>query len=90
MTDRVSRQSNSVSPSLSRRGFMLNSAAIAAGLGTSSLILPRSAMAAGLKTVDGLGMLMHQGVPAFEAFFGVRPKVTPALRETLVKVLGGR
>ena len=26
---------------------------------------------AGLRTIDGLGMLMHQAVPAFEAFFGV-------------------
>ncbi len=41
----------------------------------------------GLRTVDGLGMLMHQGVPAFEAFFGVSPKVTPALRQHLEEAL---
>lgn len=35
---------------------------------------------AGLRTVDGLGMLLHQAVPAFERLFGVRPEVTPALR----------
>ena len=29
--------------------------------------LLKNARTAGLKTVDGLGMLMHQGVPAFEA-----------------------
>jgi NitT/TauT family transport system substrate-binding protein len=51
MIDHVSRQSRSVGPSLSRRGFMLSSAAIAAGLGTSSLIVSRSAAATGLKTV---------------------------------------
>jgi shikimate dehydrogenase len=34
-------------------------------------------------------MLMHQAVPSFEAFFGVRPAVTPGLRAALVKVLGG-
>lgn len=34
----------------------------------------------GLLAVDGLGMLLHQAVPAFEAWFGCRPKVTPALR----------
>jgi shikimate dehydrogenase len=34
----------------------------------------------GLKTVDGLGMLLHQAVPGFEAWFGVRPEVTPELR----------
>ncbi len=45
------------------------------------------ARAQGLKTVDGLGMLMHQAVPAFEAFFGVAPKVTPGLRRTLEEAL---
>ena len=44
----------------------------------------------GHKTIDGLGMLMHQAAPSFEAFFGVKPKVTPALREALVKVLRAR
>jgi shikimate dehydrogenase len=43
----------------------------------------------GLRTVDGLGMLMHQAVPAFEAFFGVTPKVTPALRRHLEDALRG-
>jgi shikimate dehydrogenase len=40
----------------------------------------KSARLAGLKTVDGLGMLLHQAVPGFERWFGVRPKVTPELR----------
>jgi len=35
----------------------------------------------GLATVDGLGMLLHQAVPGFETWFGVRPEVTPALYE---------
>lgn len=35
-------------------------------------------------TVNGLGMLLHQARPAFAAWFGVRPDVTPAL---LAKVL---
>lgn len=34
----------------------------------------------GLRTVDGLGMLLHQAIPGFAAWFGVRPEVTPALR----------
>jgi shikimate dehydrogenase len=34
----------------------------------------------GLATVDGLGMLLHQAVPGFERWFGVRPAVTPELR----------
>ena len=34
----------------------------------------------GLATVDGLGMLLHQAVPGFEKWFGVRPEVTRELR----------
>lgn len=34
----------------------------------------------GLRTVGGLGMLLHQAVPGFERWFGVRPSVTPELR----------
>ncbi|HEX3753892.1 MAG TPA: shikimate dehydrogenase [Rhizomicrobium sp.] len=48
------------------------------------------AAARGHKTIDGLGMLMHQAVPSFEAFFGVRPKVTQKLRAALVEALGER
>jgi len=45
------------------------------------------ARVAGFKTIDGLGMLMHQAVPAFAAFYGETPKVTPALRADLKKAL---
>lgn len=38
----------------------------------------------GLRTVDGLGMLLHQAVPGFEKWFGVRPQVTDKLRAVLV------
>lgn len=37
--------------------------------------LLEAADAAGCITVDGLGMLLHQGVPGFERWFGVRPEV---------------
>jgi shikimate dehydrogenase len=43
-----------------------------------------AAAARGLKTVDGLGMLLHQAVPGFERWFGIRPRVTSELREMLV------
>ncbi len=46
------------------------------------------ARARGLATVDGLGMLLHQAVPGFARWFGVRPEVTPALRSTIVADLG--
>jgi shikimate dehydrogenase len=49
--------------------------------------LLRDARARGHPTVDGLGMLMHQAVPAFAAFYGVTPHVTPALRTELEKAL---
>jgi shikimate dehydrogenase len=45
------------------------------------------AKAAGLKTVDGLGMLLHQAVPGFEAWFGVRPEVTAELRRLVEATL---
>jgi shikimate dehydrogenase len=35
----------------------------------------------GLRTADGLGMLLHQAVRGFELWFGVRPEVTPDLRK---------
>jgi len=38
----------------------------------------------GLATVDGLGMLLHQAVPGFEKWFGVRPHVTPELRRLII------
>lgn len=48
-----------------------------------------AARARGLKSVDGLGMLLHQAVPGFERWFGVRPEVTPELRAHVVASLGG-
>lgn len=41
--------------------------------------LLRAAKARGNATVNGLGMLLNQARPAFEAWFGVRPQITPAL-----------
>ncbi len=39
-----------------------------------------AAQARGLKTADGLGMLLYQAVRGFELWFGRRPQVTPELR----------
>ena len=47
-----------------------------------------AARARGLPTVDGLGMLLHQAVPGFERWFGVRPSVTPELRRLILADLG--
>jgi shikimate dehydrogenase len=44
----------------------------------------------GLKTVDGLGMLLHQAAPGFERWFGRRPKVTAELRALIIADLGAK
>jgi shikimate dehydrogenase len=45
---------------------------------------------AGLDTVDGFGMLMYQGVPGFEGWFGVKPEVDGSLRRSLLEAIGER
>lgn len=49
-----------------------------------------SAAARGLQTIDGLWLLIHQAVPTFEAMFGLRPQISPALRMTLENILHGK
>ena len=45
------------------------------------------ARARGNRAVDGLGMLLHQARPAFEAWFGIDPVVTPELRALIEATL---
>ncbi len=45
--------------------------------------LIQAAKARGLRTVDGLGMLLHQAVDGFRHWFGRTPEVTPELRQLL-------
>ncbi len=45
----------------------------------------QDAEAAGCETVDGLGMLLHQGVPGFERWFGKRPEVDDELRQVMLR-----
>lgn len=42
-----------------------------------------AARARGLQAVDGLGMLLHQARPGFEAWFGTAPVVDDALRQVV-------
>src|SRR3954468_1171388 len=49
--------------------------------------LVKQARQRGLTAANGLGMLMHQAIPAFEAFFGVKPQVSAALRAHLEAAL---
>jgi shikimate dehydrogenase len=50
--------------------------------------LLQAARARGNRTVDGLGMLLHQARPGFAAWFGAEPEVTPALRAAVLQTLG--
>lgn len=38
----------------------------------------------GCRTVDGLGMLLHQAAPGFERWFGMKPEVDEALRQVVI------
>jgi len=46
-----------------------------------------AARARGNRTVTGLGMLLHQGIPAWQAWFGITPKVTAELRALIEATL---
>jgi shikimate dehydrogenase len=50
----------------------------------------RQAQAQGLSTVDGLGMLLHQAVPGFEKWFGLRPTADADLRMIVETAMGVR
>ncbi len=39
----------------------------------------------GCVTVDGLGMLLHQAVPGFERWFGIRPEVNSDTRAAVLR-----
>ncbi|GGE07005.1 shikimate dehydrogenase (NADP(+)) [Aureimonas endophytica] len=49
-----------------------------------------AARARGLRTADGLGMLLHQAVPGFERWFGRRPVVDEALRDAVLADIAAR
>ena len=42
----------------------------------------------GCRIVDGLGMLLHQARPAFQAFFGARVEVDAGLRQKVERNMG--
>jgi shikimate dehydrogenase len=69
-------------PALELDTSLLPSHALVADLVYVPLETPllAAARARGLKTADGLGMLLHQAVRGFELWFGRRPEVTAELR----------
>ncbi|MDP4796749.1 MAG: shikimate dehydrogenase [Rhodospirillales bacterium] len=52
--------------------------------------LLKAAEEQGFHAVDGLGMLLHQARPGFEAWFGKRPDVSDALRQHVLAQTGSR
>jgi shikimate dehydrogenase len=72
-------------PALEIDASLLPSHAVVADLVYVPLQTPllAAARARGLKTADGLGMLLHQAVRGFELWFGPRPKVTSELRDLI-------
>ena len=46
--------------------------------------LLQAARAHGLRTVGGIGMLLHQAAPGFAAWFGVMPTVDQALQDAVL------
>jgi shikimate dehydrogenase len=69
-------------PELKLDAGLLPSHAVVADLVYVPLETPllSAARVRGLKTADGLGMLLHQAVRGFELWFGQRPEVTSELR----------
>lgn len=68
---------------------LLPSDALVTDIVYAPLVTPllADARARGLRIVDGLGMLLHQAVPGFEAWFGIRPLVTRDLRTRIEATL---
>ena len=64
--------------------------AIVADLVYAPVLTPllAAANARGLRTADGLGMLLHQAVRGFALWFGKTPAVTPELRALVEADLG--
>lgn len=50
-------------------------------------LLLKQARERGHVTVNGLGMLMNQARPAFQAWFGVMPEITPELKQAMLATL---
>jgi len=67
----------------------LHDRAIVTDLVYVPLVTPllHAARARGLRTADGLGMLLHQAVRGFQLWFGREPEITSELRDLLERDL---
>jgi len=78
-------------PTLDLRLDKLPVSALAADIIYTPLESPFLAAARkrGNRTVNGLGMLIHQGPPAWKLWFGIEPVVTAELRERMERSIAG-
>ncbi|HTP84545.1 MAG TPA: shikimate dehydrogenase [Alphaproteobacteria bacterium] len=91
MVVNVTSQGMAGQPPLDLRLDRLPQSALAADIIYTPLETPflAAARARGNPTVNGLGMLLHQGPPAWKLWFGVEPVVTAELRQRMEKSIGG-
>lgn len=75
-----------------KKDFRVPLDALAPGMLVTDLVytplqtkLLQSAEQAGCQVVDGLGMLLHQAVPGFERWFGMRPEVDESTRAAVLR-----
>ena len=89
MVVNATSQGMSGQPALDIRLDKLPKSALAADIIYVPLETPFLAAARmrGNRTVNGLGMLLHQGRPAWKAWFGIDTQVTPELRTLLEQSL---
>jgi len=78
-------------PALDLRLDKLSQSALAADIIYTPLETPflGAARERGNRTVNGLGMLLHQGPPAWKLWFDVEPTVTAELRERMERSIAG-
>jgi shikimate dehydrogenase len=78
-------------PALDLRLDKLSKTALAADIIYIPLETPFLAAARqrGNRTANGLGMLLHQGRPAWKMWFGIEPVVTAELRSMMEKSIQG-
>ena len=65
---------------------LLDPQAVVTDIFYNPLLTPflKAAEERGCAVVDGLGMLVHQGVPGFERWFGIRPEVDDETRRAVL------
>ncbi len=92
MAVNVTSQGMAGEPALDLRLDKLSTSALAADIIYTPLESPFLAAARerGNRTVNGLGMLIHQGPPAWKLWFDIEPTVTAALRERMERSIAGQ